>query len=236
MSSAIRLRGVTKTYRAGQVSVHALATVDLDIEGGELVVILGPSGSGKTTLLNIIGALDSPSEGSVSVGGRELTEASRNDLFSFRRETVSFIFQGFNLFPGLTAEENVQFAIDATGRRGRTSAASYLERVGLAERASHFPSELSGGEQQRVAIARALATGNPVLLADEPTGELDFETGRQILVLLEELAREGTTVLIVTHNREIARVANRVVQLSSGRVVSDAPPEGGQVAAAALRW
>ena len=149
---------------------------------------------------------------------------------------MSFIFQSFNIFPGLTARENVQFGIDASGRKGGLGADSYLAKVGLGDRADHFPHELSGGEQQRVAIARALATGNPILLADEPTGELDFTTGVQILELLRAQAGPDKAVVVVTHNREISRIADRVVELSSGRVVSDGPPEGGRADVADLHW
>jgi len=232
----IHLAGVSRRYQVGGGTVTALADVDLEIGAGEFVVVLGPSGSGKTTLLNLVGALDVPTEGTVTVAGRALHGASRADLFRFRRETVSFVFQTFNLFPTLTALENVQFAIDLTRRRDHVAAAELLGRVGLGERTSHFPGQLSGGEQQRVAIARALATGNPVLLADEPTGELDFRTGIQILELLQAQADAGTTVLVVTHNREIARVADRVIELSSGRVVGDGPPEHGPVPIAELHW
>jgi putative ABC transport system ATP-binding protein len=232
----IRLSGVTRRYVVGGGTVTALADVDLAIAVGEFVVVLGPSGSGKTTLLNLVGALDVPSDGTIEIAGHAITGAGRQDLFRFRRETVSFVFQSFNLFPTLTAIENVQFAIDVTRRRDAVRAAEILDRVGLGDRLGHFPGQLSGGEQQRVAIARALATGNPVLLADEPTGELDFRTGVQILELLHEQAHAGTTVLIVTHNREIARVADRVIELSSGRVVADGPPEGGQVLIAELHW
>jgi putative ABC transport system ATP-binding protein len=149
---------------------------------------------------------------------------------------VSFVFQSFNLFPGLTALENVQFAVDVSGGRDRDTARIVLADVGLGERVDHFPYELSGGEQQRVAIARALATGNPVLLADEPTGELDFRTGVAILELLRAQAESGKTVLVVTHNREISRIADRVVELSSGRIVSDGPPQGGRAAISDLHW
>ena len=216
--------------------MRALDGVDLHVDAGELVVVLGPSGSGKTTLLNIIGALDTPTSGSVSVAGRDITTASRKELFALRRQTVSFIFQSFNLFPGLTARENVEFGIDTAGKRGERSPESVLEAVGLGGRAGHFPHELSGGEQQRVAIARALATSNPVLLADEPTGELDFQTGAQILELLTEQASGERAVLVVTHNREIARIADRVVEMSSGRIVSDGPPAGGKAPLSELRW
>ncbi len=234
----VELAGVARRYDMGDVTVTALEQVDLRIERGEFVVVLGPSGSGKTTLLNMIGALDSPTEGTVRIGGTDISDASRSELFAFRRRTVSFIFQTFNLFPALTALENVEFGADVSGRgEARAIAVETLDRVGLGARGGHFPHELSGGEQQRVAIARALATRNPILLADEPTGELDFRTGVQILELLHEQTHsEDTAVLIVTHNREIARVAHRVVELSSGRIVSDAPNPGGPADIAELRW
>jgi putative ABC transport system ATP-binding protein len=186
----------------------------------------------------MIGALDSPTEGCVRIAGRDITNAARRELFHFRRHTVSFIFQTFNLFPALSALENVEFGADVAGRdRPRRIAAEVLERVGLGDRVEHFPHELSGGEQQRVAIARGLATGNPILLADEPTGELDFRTGVQILELLHEQTHvAATTVIVVTHNREISRVAHRVVELSSGRVVSDREPAGGPAEISELQW
>jgi len=230
----IELRGVTKTFGDG-VPIVALADVDLDVDAGEFVVVLGPSGSGKTTLLNMIGALDTPSGGRIVVSDFDISNASRKELFEFRRTTVSFIFQSFNIFPGLTAAENVQFGADAADRDD-VDPAVVLDSVGLGERVDQFPHELSGGEQQRVAIARALATGNPVILADEPTGELDFQTGIQILDLLQKQAGEGRAVLVVTHNREISRVADRVVELSSGRIVSDGPPAGGKARLEDLHW
>ena len=230
------LIGVTKYYQVGEVEVRALDGVDLHVADGEFVVVLGPSGSGKTTLLNIIGALDTPTSGSVSIDGRDITTASRSELFALRRQTVSFIFQSFNLFPGLTAMENVEFGMDVAGKRGNVDPDSVLESVGLGHRGGHFPHELSGGEQQRVAIARALATGNPVLLADEPTGELDFRTGAQILELLIAQATADRAVLVVTHNREISRIADRVVEMSSGHIISDGPPEGGKTPLSQLRW
>jgi putative ABC transport system ATP-binding protein len=235
----IALEGVSRRYEVGDLTVTALADVDLRVDESEFIVVLGPSGSGKTTLLNMIGALDSPTSGRVVVAGRDITSASRRELFEFRRHAVSFIFQTFNLFPALTALENVEFGVDVTGRRrdSRAVAAETLAQVGLGARMDHFPHELSGGEQQRVAIARALATGNPVLLADEPTGELDFHTGVQILELLHRQTHDArTAVLVVTHNREIARVAHRVVELSSGRIVADGPPEGGPAEISELRW
>ncbi len=233
----VELSGVGRRYTVGSNEVVALADVSLRVAAEDLVVVLGPSGSGKTTLLNIIGALDSPSEGRVVVAGQDITRASRKELFAFRRHGVSFVFQTFNLFPALTALENVEFGADAAGRdHVRDVAREMLDRVSLSTRAAHFPHELSGGEQQRVSIARALASGNPILLADEPTGELDFHTGIQILELLHAQAHTGRAVLVVTHNREIARVADQVVELSSGHVVHEGPPEGGQVAIADLRW
>jgi putative ABC transport system ATP-binding protein len=234
----IRLEGVSRCYQVGGNVVHALRGVDLEIDRGEFAVVLGPSGSGKTTLLNVIGALDSASEGRVVVGGHDLTGATRRELFRFRRETVSFIFQTFNLFPTLTALENVQCGAEITGRvrEARRRSMDVLGEVGLGDRLHHYPSELSGGEQQRVAIARALATGNPILVADEPTGDLDFRTGVQVLELLEAQAKEGHTIIIVTHNREISRIADRVVELSSGEVVSDGPPVGGRAPISELRW
>ena len=232
----VELHGVARRYQVGPATVTALDSVDLRIDEGEFIVVLGPSGSGKTTLLNVIGALDTPSEGRIIVGGQDISSASRGQLFDFRRRTVSFIFQSFNLFPGLTARENVEFGIDASGRRERSEAVKVLEDVGLGDRIDHFPHQLSGGEQQRVAVARALATDNPVLLADEPTGELDFRTGTQILELLRAEAGPGHAVLVVTHNREISRIADRVIELSSGRVVSDGPPPGGPAPISELHW
>jgi putative ABC transport system ATP-binding protein len=237
VTTAIELTQVTRRYTVGETVVTALDTVDLELAAGEFAVVLGPSGSGKTTLLNMIGALDTPTEGEVVIAGLRVSGATRRELFRFRRETVSFVFQTFNLFPALTARENVQFAIDVTRREADTEgAAGVLARVGLGDRLDHFPHQLSGGEQQRVAIARAVATANPVLLADEPTGELDFRTGVQILELLHEQAHAGTTILIVTHNREISRVADRVIELSSGQVVHDGPPAGGRAEIAGLHW
>ena len=232
----IDLRGVTRSYSVGGGTVVALQGVDLRVDPGEFVVILGPSGSGKTTLLNMIGALDTPTEGRILIDGREITGASRRELFAFRRHSVGFIFQSFNLFPALNALENVRFGADVAGRPDALeAAATTLEQVGLGDRIDHFPHELSGGEQQRVAIARALAAGNPIVLADEPTGELDFSTGVQILDLLHEVTHSaGTAVLVVTHNREIARVADRIIELSSGSIVADRPNDPADVAT--LRW
>jgi putative ABC transport system ATP-binding protein len=234
----IQLANVSKWYQMGEVRVTALDKVSLNIDRGEFVVVLGPSGSGKTTLLNMVGALDVPSEGAISINGCTLSNTTRGERFAFRRETIGFIFQTFNLFPSLTALENVQFVLDVTGKgkASRRIAADVLGAVGLGERLHHFPHQLSGGEQQRVAIARALAKEAPVILADEPTGELDFQTGVQILELLGKQSEAGKSVVVVTHNREIARIADRVIRLHSGRVASDGPPPGGKVPVTELEW
>ncbi len=237
-TALVELDRVSRRYRMGELTVTALEQTSLRIDAGEFAVVLGPSGSGKTTLLNMIGALDSPSSGTIRIAGEDITKASKAELFRFRRHTVSFIFQSFNLFGALTALENTEFGADVSGREDAQGVArEMLERLGLGKRVDHFPHQLSGGEQQRVAIARALATGNPILLADEPTGELDFKTGVQILELLHEQTHsEETAILIVTHNREIARVAHRVIELSSGRIVSDAPNPEGPADISELHW
>jgi putative ABC transport system ATP-binding protein len=229
---------VTKTFEEGSQRVEVLRGISLAVAGGEVVALEGPSGSGKTTLLSIMGCILTPSSGSVEVAGRRV-DGRPHALREVRRRSIGFVFQQYNLFPALTALENVEFGVDVTGRHrdARPIATRTLARVGLGERLHHFPHELSGGEQQRVAIARAVATGNPVLLADEPTGELDFRTGVQILELLHEQTHEArTSVLVVTHNREIARIAHRVIELSSGQVVSDGPPEGGRAEISDLHW
>ncbi|HEU5155892.1 MAG TPA: ABC transporter ATP-binding protein [Streptosporangiaceae bacterium] len=233
----IDLDDVCRYFTVGGAVVKALDEVNLHVDEASFVVVLGASGSGKTTLLNIIGGLDAPTSGTVRLAGVDLTEASRAERRRIRRRTVSFIFQSFNLFPGLTAGENVQFGADVAGRAEPTRVAvEVLERVGLGGRVDHFAHQLSGGEQQRVAIARALATANPILLADEPTGELDFRTGVQILELLRDQAAAGKTVIVVTHNREISRVADRVIELSSGHIVADGAPVGGRAAIGDLHW
>jgi putative ABC transport system ATP-binding protein len=233
----IDLDDVCRDFTVGTTVVKALDDVNLHVDETAFLAVLGASGSGKTTLLNLIGALDAPTSGTVRLAGTDLTAASRAQRTRIRRKTVSFIFQSFNLFPGLTALENVQFGADVAHRAGaHVAAREVLEQVGLGARGDHFPHQLSGGEQQRVAIARALATGNPILLADEPTGELDFRTGVQILELLREQAEAGKTVVVVTHNREISRVADRVIELSSGHIVSDGAPVGGRAAIDQLHW
>ena len=218
----IQLENLSRTYGEGPTAVHALKGATLDINPGQFVVILGPSGSGKTTLLNLIGSIDEPTSGSVKVGGVDLGSLDDDGRIDYRRTNVGFIFQFFNLIPTLTAGENVELIAELTGRDGSERSEQVLGLVGLGDRINHFPSELSGGEQQRVAIARALAKEPPVLLCDEPTGELDFETGRLILGLLHRLNREtGRTVLLVTHNASVGEMADRVLRLHSGEIVSD---------------
>jgi putative ABC transport system ATP-binding protein len=211
-------RGLTKVYRVGEVEVVALAGVDLDLYHGELVVILGPSGSGKSTLLNVLGGLDTPSAGSVRFLHHDLTSDDDEELTRYRREHVGFVFQFYNLIPSLTARENVELVTSLAARP--MDPAEALALVGLGERLDHFPAQLSGGEQQRVAIARAVAKRPDVLLCDEPTGALDYETGKLVLEVLAKVNREvGTTVAVITHNAAIAAMADRVVRMRSGRIV-----------------
>lgn len=215
----VLLEKVSKTYQMGEVEVRALKDIDLTVNKGEFVVVLGPSGSGKTTLLNCVGGIDSPTSGKIVVGGRDISKLNEKELTAFRRETVGFIFQFFNLIPTLTARENVEFALDLVPKEKRGSALEVLEQVGLGDRANHFPSQLSGGEQQRVAIARALAKRPPVVLCDEPTGELDYDTGIKILRLMRDIAREeNCNFIVVTHNSAIAPMADKVIRLHSGEI------------------
>ena len=215
----VHLENVSKTYRMGEVEVHALKEVSLEAHRGEFIVVLGPSGSGKTTMLNCIGGIDTPTSGTIIVGGNDISRLNEKELTKFRRDTVGFIFQFFNLIPTLTAQENVEFALDLVPKDKRGSALEVLEQVGLGERAGHFPSQLSGGEQQRVAVARALSKRPPVVLCDEPTGELDYDTGKMILRLMRDIARqERCNFLVVTHNSAIAQMADTVVELHSGEI------------------
>ena len=215
-----RLEGVTKQYEVGDAVVYALRDVSLDIQEGQFVVLLGPSGSGKTTLLNMIGGLDAPTHGRIWVGGSEITDMNEASLTMYRRKQVGFIFQFFNLVPSLTAGENVEMVAELTGNKRNAMPA--LRSVGLGDRIGHFPAQLSGGEQQRVAIARALAKGPSILLGDEPTGDLDYETGKMILGLMRRINRsENATILLVTHNVAISRMADRVIRMRSGEIVED---------------
>jgi putative ABC transport system ATP-binding protein len=210
-------RGVTKVYHMGEVDVHALRGIDLDLRRGELVVLLGPSGSGKSTLLNILGGLDVPTSGQVLYHGHDLTESGEAELTGFRRNHVGFVFQFYNLIPSLTARENVALVTEIVSQPMCPDDALCL--VGLGERLDHFPAQLSGGEQQRVAIARAIAKRPAVLLCDEPTGALDISTGIVVLEAIEKVNRElGTCTVLITHNAAIADMADRVVRLSDGRI------------------
>ena len=213
-----RARGLRKIYRMGEVEVTALRDVDLDIGRGEFIVLLGPSGSGKSTLLNILGGLDTPTDGEVAYCDHRLDGANEAELTRFRREHVGFVFQFYNLIPSLTVRENVQLVADIAPAPMPVDEA--IDLVGLSARRDHFPSQLSGGEQQRVAIARAIVKRPAVLLCDEPTGALDYDTGKLVLDTIERINRElGTTTVIITHNAAIAGMADRVIRLGDGRIL-----------------
>lgn len=217
--SIIKFEHVKKEYKMGEVTIKALSDVDFEINKGEICVILGPSGAGKTTLLNLLGGMDKASGGVITVDGENVTSYSKRRLTEYRRRDIGFVFQFYNLIPNLTAVENVQLAAHLVKNSMRADEA--LELVDLSDRKKNFPSQLSGGEQQRVAIARALAKKPKLLLCDEPTGALDYETGKSILKLLSDMSRKnGMTVLIITHNTAIAAMADRVIKLKNGRVVS----------------
>jgi putative ABC transport system ATP-binding protein len=216
-------RGLTKTYRMGETEIHALRGVDLEIAAGEFIVLLGPSGSGKSTLLNILGGLETPSSGEIVFKDHNLSAADEGALTRYRREHVGFVFQFYNLIPSLTARENVALVTDIAAKP--MPAAEALAWVGLAERLDHFPSQLSGGEQQRVAIARAIAKRPDVLLCDEPTGALDYGTGKLVLEVIARINAElGTTAMVITHNAAIAAIADRVLRLGDGRIVGVEKP------------
>ena len=233
---SILMKGVWKTYGEGHTAVHALRDVSFEGEQGEFTTILGPSGSGKTTLLNLVGAIDEATAGAIEVNGVDLGTLDLDERVRFRRSGVGFVFQFFNLIPTLTAAENVELVANLTMDDGAERARDVLEQVGLGDRLDHFPAQLSGGEQQRVAIARALAKQPPILLCDEPTGELDFETGRMILGLLRQINRENDqTVLLVTHNAAIGDMTDRVLRLRSGEIVDDRRNES-PIEAEALTW
>jgi putative ABC transport system ATP-binding protein len=222
-ASAARLLDVSKVYGHGEVAVHALREVTLDISPGSFVVFLGPSGSGKTTLLNVLGGMESVSGGRITVAGEEITGYGAAQLSEYRRRRVGFVFQFFNLIPTLTAIENVELIAELTQHgRDHGQSAELLAAMGLEGRMDHFPSALSGGEQQRIAVARALAKKPDMLLCDEPTGALDLATGRGVLALLRDAnLQRGVTVLVVSHNAAIARMADRVIRMRSGQVVDD---------------
>ena len=216
----IRFEGVKKIYRTGEVETIALHDVSFSVERGEICIIVGESGAGKTTLLNILGGMDCLSEGRIAVDGEEISSYDSRRLTAYRRSDVGFVFQFYNLIPNLTALENVE--ISAKLGREPLDAAETLRRVGLGERMGNFPAQLSGGEQQRVAIARALAKNPKLLLCDEPTGALDYRTGKAILKLLQDSCREkGMTVIIITHNKALCAMADRVIRVKSGSILSE---------------
>ena len=230
----LRARALSKIYGSGDSAVHALRSVDLEVAGGEFVVLLGASGSGKSTLLNILGGLDIPTSGELYFEDHALHGASDDALTTYRREHVGFVFQFYNLIPSLTVAENVALVTDIAGDPMPVDEAVAL--VGLASRAHHFPSQLSGGEQQRVAIARAIAKRPQLLLCDEPTGALDYATGKLVLDVIARINRElGTTALVITHNAAIGGMADRIVRLADGRIASiEVPPR--RLTPAELSW
>jgi len=225
LSALIDIRDVTKTYEMGaETIVHALAGVTLSIEGGDYVAIMGPSGSGKSTLMNLIGCLDTPTTGSYVLKGREIATMNDDELAQIRNKEIGFIFQTFNLLPRADAVQNVELPLVYSGlpRKDRKARAEKaLDAVGLGSRKHHRPNELSGGQRQRVAIARALVNEPSILLADEPTGNLDSKTGEEILALMDDLHRGGNTIILVTHEDELAQHASRVVRLRDGKIISD---------------
>lgn len=220
----MKVRNLSKTYMQGKIPVHALNHVSFDVEKGELLSIVGPSGSGKSTLLSMIGLLDKPTSGSVFIDGVEITKAKESDAPKLRREKIGFVFQHFNLIPTLTALENVDIAMRfarVEKKRRRKTAMELLTQMGMADRINHKPSELSGGEQQRVAIARALANHPAIILADEPTGEVDTKTRDVIVNLLKNLSEEGHTILIVTHDTAVSQKTGRIITMRDGSIAED---------------
>lgn len=217
MENFVKLHNITKIYKMGEVEIRAVDGIDFSIHKGEFVVIVGPSGAGKTTVLNILGGMDTATSGSLVVDGEEITKYSARQLTGYRREDIGFVFQFYNLVPNLTALENVELALQIC--KAPLDARTVLEEVGLTDRMDNFPAQLSGGEQQRVSIARALAKNPKLLLCDEPTGALDYNTGKAILKLLQDMCRErGMTVIVITHNSALAPMADRLIKIKNGRV------------------
>ena len=219
MDTFVKLENITKIYHMGEVEIRAVDGIDFSIQKGEFVVIVGPSGAGKTTVLNILGGMDTASGGRITVDGQDITKYSERQLTGYRRDDIGFVFQFYNLIPSLTALENVEMALQIC--RNPLDARAVLKEVGLEERMDNFPAQLSGGEQQRVSIARALAKNPKLLLCDEPTGALDYNTGKAILKLLQEMCREkGMTVVVITHNSALAPMADRLIKIKNGKVSS----------------
>jgi putative ABC transport system ATP-binding protein len=224
MDALIEAKALLKLYRMGDETVHALDGVSFTIPRGDYCAIVGPSGSGKSTLMNILGGLDTPTDGRITIAGNDIGAMSDDDLAVFRNQTIGFVFQSFNLLPRLTALENVELPMIYGGvlpKERKERAAELLHRVGLGERMGHRPTQLSGGQQQRVAIARALAGKPALLLADEPTGALDTNTGIEILGLFSQLNQEGATVVLVTHDHDVARATRRTIEMRDGKIVAD---------------
>ena len=218
--SFVQLKDVCKRYKVGEVTISAADHIEFSIEKGELAIILGPSGSGKTTVLNLLGGMDTADGGVISVDGSDIAQYNRKQLIGYRRNEIGFVFQFYNLIPNLTAKENVELAAQTC--TDFIPAADILTQVGLGERLDNFPAQLSGGEQQRVAIARALAKNPRLLLCDEPTGALDYVTGKAVLKMIYDLSRKrGTTVIIITHNQAIAPMADRIIRIKSGKIRSN---------------
>ena len=219
MGAFVKLENVTKVYHMGEIDIHAADGIDFEIMKGEYVVIVGPSGAGKTTVLNVLGGMDTATDGAIWVDGKNIAKYNKNELTSYRRDDIGFVFQFYNLVPNLTALENVELALQIC--KNPLNARVVLRDVGLEGRMKNFPAQLSGGEQQRVSIARALAKNPKLLLCDEPTGALDYNTGKQILKLLQDMCREkGMTVIVITHNQAIAPMADRVIRIKNGKVSS----------------
>lgn len=219
MDTFVKLENITKIYHMGEVEIRAVDGIDFSIQKGEFVVIVGPSGAGKTTVLNILGGMDTASGGRITVDGQDIIKYSERQLTGYRRDDIGFVFQFYNLIPNLTALENVEMALQIC--RNPLDARAVLKEVGLEERMDNFPAQLSGGEQQRVSIARALAKNPKLLLCDEPTGALDYNTGKAILKLLQEMCREkGMTVIVITHNSALAPMADRLIKIKNGKVSS----------------
>ena len=219
MDTFVKLENITKIYHMGEVEIRAVDGIDFSIQKGEFVVIVGPSGAGKTTVLNILGGMDTASGGRITVDGQDITKYSERQLTGYRRDDIGFVFQFYNLIPNLTALENVEMALQIC--RNPLDARAVLKEVGLEERMDNFPAQLSGGEQQRVSIARALAKNPKLLLCDERTGALDYNTGKAILKLLQEMCREkGMTVIVITHNSALAPMADRLIKIKNGKVSS----------------
>ena len=219
MDTFVKLENITKIYHMGEVEIRAVDGIDFSIQKGEFVVIVGPSGAGKTTVLNILGGMDTASGGRITVDGQDITKYSERQLTGYRRDDIGFVFQFYNLIPNLTALENVEMALQIC--RNPLDARAVLKEVGLEERMDNFPAQLSGGEQQRVSIARAMAKNPKLLLCDEPTGALDYNTGKAILKLLQEMCREkGMTVIVITHNSALAPMADRLIKIKNGKVSS----------------